>query len=123
MVVVTACGGGTPPSAQAPASQAPASQAPAAPVATAAPATPAPAPSSWTMPDLVGENLQDAQNAIQRLTGYAIPITTSHDATGNGRNQISDRNWKVCSQNVDAGTSISPGTQIDFGAVKLDESC
>ena len=75
------------------------------------------------MPDLVGENLQDTQNAIQRLTGYAIPITTSHDATGNGRNQISDRNWKVCSQNIAAGKVVPVDTELDFGAVKLDESC
>jgi PASTA domain len=94
-----------------------------------APAAPAPAPAStpaetsWTMPNLVGSGLQDAQDAIQRLTGYGIAVTSSHDATGAGRMQVSDRNWKVCSQNVAPGETITSGTQIDFGVVKLDEDC
>jgi hypothetical protein len=79
--------------------------------------------SSWTMPDLVGSNLQDAQNGIQDLTDFEIAITTSHDSTGAGRQQVLDRNWKVCSQNVAPGTTITRTTKIDFGAVKLDEAC
>jgi hypothetical protein len=75
------------------------------------------------MPNLVGSGLQDAQDAIQRLTGYGIAVTSSHDATGAGRMQVSDRNWKVCSQNVAPGETIMPGTQIDFGVVKLEEDC
>jgi len=75
------------------------------------------------MPDLVGSNLQDAQDAVQKLTGYAIAVTRSHDATGADRLQLVDRNWKVCSQNVPAGHTIGAGTQIDFGAVKIEESC
>jgi hypothetical protein len=78
---------------------------------------------SWTMPNLVGANLQDAQNAIQALTDNAIFFTKSHDATGAGRQQILDRNWKVCSQNVRPGTKITADTAIDFGAAKLDERC
>lgn len=80
-------------------------------------------PRRWTMPDLVGANLQDAQNAIQELTDYEIPITTSHDATGAGREQLLDRNWKVCSQNVPAGTPIGQETRIDFGTVRTEERC
>ena len=75
------------------------------------------------MPDLVGANLQDAQNAIQSLTDFAIAVTTSHDETGKGRAQVIDRNWKVCSQNVRPGETVTTGTEIDFGAVKLEESC
>lgn len=75
------------------------------------------------MPDLVGANLQDAQDAIQSLTDFGIAVTTSTDATGEDRAQVLDRNWKVCSQNVSAGTPIVVGTLIDFGTVKLDESC
>jgi predicted component of type VI protein secretion system len=104
--------------------------APAAPAATAniaqppaeKPTTPAPA-QQWKMPNLVGSNLQQAQDQIQALTGNAIFITTSHDATGKHRNQVLDSNWKVCSQNVSAGTPIAAGTEIDFGAVKLAELC
>jgi len=119
-VALTACGGPT---------------APAAPttvivtVPVPAPAAPTPAPTStptemsWTMPNLVGSGLQDAQDAIQRLTGYGIAVTSSHDATGAGRMQVSDRNWKVCSQNIAPGETITSGTRIDFGVVKLDEGC
>jgi hypothetical protein len=75
------------------------------------------------MPNLVGSVLQDAQDSIQQLTNYGIAITTSHDATGAGRMQVADRNWKVCSQNVPAGEPITSSSRIDFGVVKLDESC
>jgi beta-lactam-binding protein with PASTA domain len=75
------------------------------------------------MPNLVGAGLQDAQDAIQALTSYGITITKSHDATGAGRHQILDRDWKVCDQNIKAGQAISPGTTIDFGAAKLNEGC
>ena len=78
---------------------------------------------SWTMPDLVGSNLQDAQNGVQDLTDFEIAVTTSHDSTGAGRQQVLDRNWKVCSQSVAPGTTITKGAKIDFGTVKLDEAC
>jgi hypothetical protein len=99
-----------------------------APAATANVAQPPPetaaAPAQqWAMPNLVGRNLQEAQDQIQALTGSAIFLTTSHDATGKHRDQVLDNNWKVCSQNISAGTSIAAGSKIDFGAVKLSESC
>ena len=75
------------------------------------------------MPNLIGANLQDAQDAIQALTGNAIFFTKSHDATGAGRHQILDRDWKVCSQNVPPGVTITADTPIDFGAAKVDERC
>jgi beta-lactam-binding protein with PASTA domain len=77
----------------------------------------------WTMPNLVGSNLQKAQDAMQKLTGDRVFLTTSHDATGRGRNQVLDSNWKVCSQNVAAGTSITLKSVIDFAAVKNEEPC
>jgi hypothetical protein len=95
-----------------------------APVPMPAATTTAGSPeTSWTMPDLVGSGLQDAQNSIQRLTNYGIAITTSHDATGAGRMQVVDRNWTVCSQNVPPGETITSSSRIDFGVVKVDESC
>ncbi len=119
--------------------------APVPPPATAAPVAPAPLPpapvpalpapadpaagavpaggGSWTMPDLVGATLQDAQDAIQGLTDFAIPITTSSDATGRDRMQLDDRNWRVCAQSVPAGAEITPGSAIDFAVVQLDEEC
>ena len=80
-------------------------------------------PRTWTMPNLVGSNLQDAQDAIQALTAFEIPVTTSHDETGAGREQLVDRNWIVCSQSIAAGETIARNTRIDFGAVKEGERC
>ena len=97
--------------------------APAPPPPVSAPPARDSAGTSWTMPDLVGSNLQDAQNAVQDLTEFQVPVTTSHDSTGAGRQQVMDRNWKVCSQSVAPGTTITKGARIDFGTVKLDETC
>jgi hypothetical protein len=77
----------------------------------------------WVMPNLVGSGLQDAQDAIQKLTGNVVFFTSSHDVTGQGRHQVLDRNWKVCDQNVAAGAQIQVGVKIDFGVVKLAEKC
>ncbi len=77
----------------------------------------------WAMPNEVGTNLQDAQNAIQKLTGDLIFFTSSHDVSGKGRHQILDKDWKVCSQNIPAGDPITIGSKIDFGTVKVGEPC
>jgi hypothetical protein len=89
-----------------------------------APGAGAPRPAkSATMPDLVGVGLQEAQDRMQELTGNPLFVTTSHDASGAGRQQLLDRNWKVCDQNVAPGTRITEDTRIDFGAVKVGERC
>ncbi|MGQ0719141.1 MAG: PASTA domain-containing protein [Pseudonocardiales bacterium] len=75
------------------------------------------------MPDLVGSNLQEAQDTIQRLTDFGITVTRSHDATGAGRQQVLDQNWRVCSQSIPPGATITSSTMIDFGAVKRSERC
>jgi hypothetical protein len=120
LTAIGACGG-------APASPPPVTVTVEVPVAASAPVAAGPASpqaaQSWPMPDVVGSGLQDAQDAIQRLTDYGIAVTTSHDATGAGRMQVADRNWFVCSQNIAPGTTITPRTLIDFGAVKLGEGC
>lgn len=115
-----ACGSST--TQQAPG--APPSSAPASPLPATATATRgAKTATSWTMPDLVASNLQSAQDQIQSLTDFAIAVTISHDATGAGRHQALDRNWKVCTQNIPPGSAIDSDTRIDFGAVKLEERC
>lgn len=78
---------------------------------------------SWVMPNLVGQNLQAAQNTIQELTADAVFFTSSVDATGQGRAQVVDANWKVCAQNVKPGDIITANTKIEFAAVKLTERC
>ncbi len=78
---------------------------------------------SFIMPDEVGTVLQDAQDDIQRVSGDQFFFTDSHDALGSSRFQILDRDWQVCSQNVAAGQAVGAGGNIDFAAVKLDETC
>ncbi|ARP73877.1 PASTA domain-containing protein [Streptomyces pluripotens] len=64
--------------------------------------------------------LQSAQDAAQKHGFHALK---SHDALGRARHQFLDRDWKVCFQNLKAGTSASTNTTLDFGTVKLDETC
>jgi hypothetical protein len=75
------------------------------------------------MPDLVGRDLQTAQETVQQLSGYAIAVTTAQDATGRGRDQVLDRDWTVCGQSVAPGEKITAETMIDFAVVPLAEPC
>ena len=115
------CGAPTPAVAPSP----PVVTAPAAPsvVAPSVAAPPVAEAQRWVMPNLVGANLQEAQNRIQTLTSYGIAVSLSHDAAGKGRQQLVDNNWKVCDQNIAAGQEITSDTSIDFGTVKVEESC
>ncbi|GAB1332799.1 hypothetical protein ACE1SV_71380 [Streptomyces sennicomposti] len=47
----------------------------------------------------------------------------SHGALGHGPVQAPDRNWKVCSQNVPAGTPVPTDTALDSGSVEPGETC
>lgn len=73
-----------------------------------------------TVPDFVGMGLQSAQDKAQSVGFYGLG---SHDALGRDRNQILDRDWQVCSQNIKAGKKVSTETELDFGSVKLEETC
>ncbi|WP_406375112.1 hypothetical protein OG788_35360 [Streptomyces sp. NBC_00647] len=72
------------------------------------------------VPAFVGMGLQSAQDAAQEQGFYSL---RSHDALGRGRMQAFDRNWKVCSQNYKAGKTIPVDTTLDFGSVKVEETC
>jgi hypothetical protein len=76
-------------------------------------------PADRTVPDFVGKGLQTAQDDAQ-AAGFSS--LSSHDASGRGRLQILDRDWKVCFQTPAAGSTVS-SSPIDFGVVKLDETC
>jgi hypothetical protein len=79
---------------------------------------------SWTMPNLVGMDLQGAQDAIQSLTRGEVWNSGSTDLTGQGRMQISDRNWVVCTSTPPPGAKFNVSTEITFGVVRIDtESC
>ncbi|MGA4800712.1 PASTA domain-containing protein [Streptomyces lavendulocolor] len=72
------------------------------------------------VPNFVGMGLQSAQDTAQTKGFYRL---SSHDSLGRDRMQAFDRNWKVCSQNVTAGRTVSTTTKLDFGAVKVEEDC
>jgi beta-lactam-binding protein with PASTA domain len=73
-----------------------------------------------TVPNLIGKGLQSAQDEAQAAGFYNLD---SHDSLGRDRNQILDRDWKVCTQTPKAGQNVDTGTKLDFGTVKLDETC
>lgn len=72
------------------------------------------------VPNFIGMGLQSAQDTAQKAGFYALK---SHDALGRARHQILDRDWKVCSQNIKAGSVTATDTELDFGAAKLKETC
>jgi hypothetical protein len=79
---------------------------------------------SWTMPNLIGKDLQGAQDAIQSLTSDAVWYSGSTDLTGQGRMQVDDRNWVVCNSTPPPGVSFTESTKVNFGVVKKGtESC
>ena len=75
------------------------------------------------MPDLVGQTLQLAQDSVQAASGNPLFISFSRDLSGEDRSQVLDSNWKVCTQNVAPGATFTDDTRIDFGVVKLEETC
>jgi hypothetical protein len=75
------------------------------------------------MPNEVGKGLQAAQDDIQRVSGNPVFFSHSTDATGAGRHQILDRDWKVCTQNVAAGATANLDTYISFAVVRTTENC
>lgn len=84
------------------------------------PAAVTPAATRKKVPNYRGEGLQAARDDAQK-DGFST--VDSHDASGSGRTQILDSNWKVCDQRPAAGVMASTGRAIDFGAVKIEESC
>jgi hypothetical protein len=50
-------------------------------------------------------------------------ISSSADATGEGRMQLVDSNWVVCSQNVAPGETVTEDVDVIFYVDKDDEAC
>lgn len=79
---------------------------------------------SWAMPDVIGQDLQGAQDSVQSASGGEVWFSSSTDLTGQGRAQILDRAWVVCTSTPPPGTPFTTTTEINFGVVKKDiESC
>ena len=81
------------------------------------------AENEWTMPNLIGQDLQGAQDAIQSLTDSAVAYTDSKDLTGQDRMQVSDRHWMVCTSTPSPGAMFTADTEIEFGVVRIEETC
>lgn len=90
------------------------------------PSTQPPAPSptetveKFVMPKVTGMVLQTAQDLLQSKGSY---LMDQQDASGLGRIQVLDSNWKVCTQKPKAGAKVPIETIVVLGAVKLDEKC
>jgi hypothetical protein len=88
---------------------------------TTAPAISTPttsAPAKIAIPDVVGKDLQLAQDTLQAAGFYHL---TSHDSTGQNRLQVLDRNWVVTDQTPAAGTRVAADQLIDLGARKFTD--
>ncbi len=77
-------------------------------------------PTVFTMPDLVGDNLQDAQDELQSLGSL---LMDQQDASGQGRAQVIDSNWTVCTQDPAPGVDTPITTIVTLSVVKDDEVC
>ena len=77
------------------------------------------APETATLPDLVGQDLQAAQDEAQAA---GFHLLDDQDAGGQNRLQVLDRNWTVCSQDPEPGTHPTD-TTVTLYAVKDDETC
>ena len=69
------------------------------------------------MPDAVGMDLQSAQDLLQDTAGNFLYYSSSEDATGEGRMQLMDSNWVVCSQNVAPGATVTDDLNVIFYVV------
>lgn len=74
----------------------------------------------FEMPDFTGWNLQEAQDHLQSIGSFLL---NQEDATEQGRRQINDSNWTVCSQEPVPGTVHSKLAVVKLYSVKNDEVC
>jgi len=74
----------------------------------------------FTMPRVVGMNLQLAQDLLQSKGSY---ILDQVDHKGLFRIQVLDSNWKVCKQTPASGKVVLASTVVTLASVKLTERC
>jgi beta-lactam-binding protein with PASTA domain len=73
------------------------------------------------MPDMVGKDLDDVEDALEALGATDIKTT---DLSGEGRSVWVSSNWKVCTQDPREGTrEVKPSERIRLGVVKGSERC
>lgn len=79
---------------------------------------PAPEPGVVVVPDMVGQNYQDAQD-VWRASG--LVVVPAEDATGANRLAILDSNWYVVAQSPSGGTEVEPGSSIQASIRKYSD--
>jgi len=118
------CGGEEPTGAVTETVTAPAAATP--PASETTPKEPAPEPEpepepvakKITVPDVVGENHQDAQDRMQSKGLFNL---REEDATGLERLLVLDSNWEVVSQKLAAGKRVGEDTTITLSSKKIGE--
>jgi hypothetical protein len=75
---------------------------------------------NFTMPALVGRNLQTAKDQLHAKGSYLL---VEVDAKGQNRELAVDRDWRVCWQKPAAGAKVTIVHLVTLRAVKLTESC
>jgi len=78
------------------------------------------AETKFVMPNVVGMNLQLAQDLLQSKGSY---IVDQEDYKGLNRFQLVDTNWKICKQSPAPKKSIPVSTVVTLYSVKLTERC
>ncbi|MBL7498320.1 hypothetical protein I6A84_33850 [Frankia sp. CNm7] len=126
IAAVASSGGGEPSASSTPipAPTTATTSAPSTAVASTQPATQQPtepptsaAPVFVTVPNVVGRDLQSAQEEL-----FPPLRSTSIDATGQNRAQLWDRNWIVVRQEPPAGTEVTVLTDVKLYVVKEGEA-
>ncbi len=80
--------------------------------------TPQPQAEFWSMPDLVGCTLAEAENAIRFVTDCHGGVKVrSIDATGYGRTDFPENEWRVSSHTPNSGEWIGPDSVVSFAVV------
>lgn len=79
---------------------------------------PEPQSAGITVPNVVGQNHQYAQDTMQAAGLYGLQ---EQDCTGQGRLLLWDRNWVVVKQDPPAGTTVDENTTITLCSKKQGE--
>jgi hypothetical protein len=88
------------------------------PAGAAAPTTGQPGGGGITVPDVVGQDHQLAQDTMQSAGLYLLD---ERDCTGQDRLLLWDRNWVVVEQDPPAGSQASEDTVVTLCSKKLGE--
>jgi hypothetical protein len=75
---------------------------------------------TFIMPNVIGMNLQLAQDLLQSKGSY---VMDQEDFKRLGRIQIIDSNWRVCAQSPASGKKVSTTSLVTLSSVKLAEKC